>query len=484
MRVLFGQLRPDLPDLLNTDLEDALNCIPLAASYGPFPDPVPYSGSASSNVNSAYSTLDTNGLGYTFVGTQTTLYRDSVTTMANVSRTATYTTASDGHWEFTTFGQTVYAVNGVDAMQWYTMGTSTRFLDQSASASAPIAAHIASVRDFIFVGNISGFANRVQWSQINLPTRWTISQQKQADFQDLPGSSKVVAITGGDFAAIFTNISVWRAMYVGAPLIFRFDEVAPGIGCMAGGSVARFQNISYFLSSSGFYAFDGEQARPIGNDKIDGVFLNDLNRGFLYRVSAVVDPVNKLYIVSYPSTASTDGICDKMIVYGWSVDKWTFVDQSLEYLFINISSALTLEGLDSYGTMETLAFSLDSDSWIGGLAILAGIDTGHRITRFSGTSKAARFITGEGQIVPDARAFVSAIRPLVQGDSATTITISVGQRDRNIDTTTWGPTVSMNSIGECPVRSNARYHRLRVDVSGGFQHVMGAEIKSRPEGVR
>ncbi|MEO6291890.1 MAG: hypothetical protein ABIO88_04640, partial [Burkholderiaceae bacterium] len=224
--------------------------------------------------------------------------------------------------------------------------------------------------------------------------------------------------------------------------------------------------------------------QPIGNEQIDATFLADLNTSFLHKINAVIDPVNKLYIVSYPSVASADGTCDKLAIYGWAVGKWTFVSHALEYIFINLAGGVTLEGLDAYGTMETLLYSLDSPVWQGGQAFLAGIDTGHRITRFTGAAKMARFITGESQIIEDGRAFIRAVRPLVEGTSATSITTQIGQRDRLIDTVTWSSAVSMNATGLCPHRSNARFHRLRQDISGGFTRVMGADIDYVAEGYR
>lgn len=484
-RVLFDKLRSDLPDLLNGGLEDATNCIPYGNSYGPFPEAVPYSASATGRVYGAFSTRDTAGNAYTFVATQGQLYKESATVLNNVSRTASYTTPTDKVFEFVTFGNTTLAVNGTDALQVYTLGTSTQFLDASASASAPVAAHIATVRDFVFMGNLATGNNRVQWSRINNPLRYTPSQQFQSDFQDLPGdNAAIMRITGGDFATILTKSSVWRGSYVGAPLIFRFDELAPGVGCLAGGSCARFQGATYYLSSAGFFVFDGNQSTPIGNEEIDTYFLADVNKSFLHRITSVIDPDNKLYIVSYPSVSSSDGLCDKIAIFGWAVGRWTFVNQSLEWLFINLSGGVTLEGLDAYGNMETLMYSLDADVWQGGQAFLGGIDSSHRITRFTGDDKEARFITGESQIIPDGRAFIRAIRPLVQGTSSTNVTVQIGYRDRLIDPVQWTVASMMNATGLCPVRNNARFQRLRVDIAAGFDRAMGADIDYVAEGFR
>ncbi len=486
MRVLFGKLQTDQPDLLNGDLEQAENCIPYIQSYGPFPEPVAYSAAAPAVVRGAYSTKDLSGNVFTTLGTATTLYKESATALNDISRTATYTTATDAPgWEFETFGNTLVAANGSDALQFYTLGTSTQFLDMSASASAPVAQHLAVVRDFLFTGSQPTIRNRVQWSRINNPLRFGVSQRFQSDYQDLPGTDQNIRkITGGDFACILTTSSVWRATYVGSPIVFRFDEVARNLGCYASGSVARFQNMTFFLSSAGMYLFDGQSCQPIGVEQVDDTILDELNTAYLYRITSTIDPVNKLYLMAYPSTGSPDGTPNRIAIYSWVTQRWAFVSQNLELLFNHMTGGYTLEGLDALGTLETLAFSLDSAAWQGGLSALSCINTDHKIARFTGSAKTATFITGEAQLVTDARAFIRSLRPLVQGSSATSISAYVGGRDRLIDSVTWSSASVLNATGTCPVRSNARYHRLKMEVSGGFDRVMGSEVELTKEGVR
>lgn len=486
MRVLFGKLQTDQPDLLNGDLEQAENCVPYIQSYGPFPEPVSYSSAAPETVTGAYSTKDLSGDVFTFVGTANNLYKESSTTLTAVSRTASYTTAADyPGWDIETFGNTVVAANGADTLQFYTMGTSTQFLDMSASASAPTARYLAVVRDFLFTGWQPSLQNRVQWSRINNPLRFGTSQRFQSDYQDLPGTNQVIKkITGGDFACILTNSSVWRATYVGSPLVFRFDEVARNVGCYSSGSATRFQNMTFFLSPSGVFMFDGEQCVPIGAEQVDETILGELNLAYLYRVSATIDPINKLYLLAYPSTSSTDGTPNRIAIYSWVTQRWAFVSENVELLFNHMTAGYTLEELDAIGTLETLAFSLDSVAWQGGLSAVSCVNTEHKIARFTGAAKTARFVTGEAEIVPDARAFVRSLRPLVQGDSATTVSCYVGGRDRLIDDVRWTDASVMNATGTSPVRSNARYHRLKMEVSGGFDRVMGSEVEVTKEGVR
>jgi len=486
MRVLFGRLQSDQPDLLNGDLEEAENCVPYINSYGPFPQPVAYSAAAPATVRGAYSTKDLSGTVFTVVATEKYLYKESSTALNDISRTATYTTANDGPaWEFETFGNTVVGANGSDPLQVYTIGTSTKFLNQSASASAPVARHISVVRDFLVTGHQPNLENRIQWSRINNPLRFGVSQRFQSDFQDLPGTDQIIKkVTGGDFAAILTNTSIWRASYVGSPIVFRFDEVARNIGCLASGSATRFQNLTFFLGDSGMYAFDGQTANPIGIEQVDEQILDEINKTYLYRVTSTIDPVNRLYLMAYPSSASTDGACDRIAIYSWAKQRWSFASEATQFLFNHMTSGYTLEGLDALGTLETLAFSLDSSAWQGGLSALSCVNNLNQIARFTGSAKTARFTTGEAELVTDARAFVRSLRPLVQGNSSTSVSIQVGGRDRLVDDVTWTAASSMNATGTCPVRSNARYHRLKMEISGGFDRALGSEVEFTKEGIR
>jgi hypothetical protein len=485
-RIIFGGLKADRPDLLNGELEGAENCVPYSDSYGPFPAPVPYSSSVGATVINAYSTKDLTGNVYTFLGTEGSLWKESSTAINNISRTASYTTSNDGAlWEFETFGNTVVAANGADKLNFYEMGTSTTFLDMSASSSAPLARHIAIVKDFLVTGHQPNAENRIQWSRQNNVARYDVSQRYQSDFQPLPGTDQLIKrITGGDTGHILTNTSAWLMTYVGSPIIFRFDEVAKNVGCQASGSVARYQGITFFLGTSGFHAFDGNQAVPIGRDQVDETVLGELNKATLNKIRATVDPVNRLYLMAYPSIASTDGTCNRIAIFSWDTGRWTLVTENTQTVFNHMTGGLTLEGLNAYGTMETLAFSLDSSVWQGGLSALSCVGTDTRIARFEGDAKTAVITTGESQLVVDARAFVTSIRPLVQGNSSTSISVEVGRRDRLIDTVSWGASSAMNSSGHCPVRSNARYHRMRMTVAGGFDRIMGSDLDFTKEGRR
>jgi len=71
---------------------------------------------------------------------------------------------------FTQFGNYVIVSNGVDAPQYYLMGTSSAFANLSSigtSGTVPVFKCSGVIRDFLVTGNHVGASNRIQWSGIN-----------------------------------------------------------------------------------------------------------------------------------------------------------------------------------------------------------------------------------------------------------------------------------------------------------------------------
>lgn len=485
MRVRFGPWTPDQPDLDSGGLEEATNCAPVDAGYAAISSltdeaSATISVSTGLSVRSAAMLIDGQGIGHIFagvLGNTAHLYKvitGSGATVTNVDRTATYATGLIYPWQWTIFGNTVLAANGTDTMQVYTVGGSSQFRDQSASASAPLGLALCTVRDFVFNGRITpagtAVQNRVQWCQINNPLRWTPSPRLQSDFQDLSGSGSVVAMTGGDFAAILTDYSTWRATYVGSPIIFRFDEVSPGVGCLAPGSVARYQNLTFFLSPSGFQLFDGQECFAIGKGKIDDYFFSNFSltvpTNAIYNLSAVIDPFRKLYVVAFPLSAGGK----RLLIYHWPTQRWTLG---------------SVGAIDCLLGAKRLIITSGDARVIGSSNLgIAAFNSTHAYAEFRGSATTATFATGEAQVFEDTRAFVRGVRPLIQNTANTTTTVEVGKRNRLDETASYGSAVSVNANGLAPLRANARYLRTRLNISGGFERAIGFDFDAIPSGKR
>lgn len=463
--------------------------LPAANSYRPLPAFSPYSTALAGRAQGAFATKRPDGGGANFAGDATKLYRLDGTGWLDASRLegGPYGTGADGGWSFAQFGDLVIAANYVDACQKFPLtGGATRFAP--LGGNPPNARFVATVRDFLVLGRIAGAPNRLRWSAIDDAESWAIDPATQADQQELPDGGWIQGVVGGEFGTVFQERSIKRMTYVGAPVVFQFDEIGRNVGATIEGSIAAWENLCFFVHSTGFYSLLGAQSlEPIGDGRVDRWFWNDIDQSYLYRVSATVDQVNKLYVLSYPGAGNAGGTPNRLLIYNWAVGRWSRAEVELELLYTGLSQAgYTLDGLDAVsGSLDALGFSLDSPVWSGvGRLFLAGFDPAHRMGYFTGPAMAATVDTPELQLFAGRRALLRALRPVVDGGQPT---VRVGTRDRATDPVAWGPATAATPAGLCPVRASGRYHRARIALPAGaaWTHIQGIdELQARPEGRR
>jgi len=261
--------------------------------------------------------------------------------------------------------------------------------------------------------------------------------------------------------------------YVGSPVVFQFDRIEENRGAWADRSVLPVGNMIFYLADDGFYMVSGGQSVPIGAGKVDETFIADLNSSYLHRMSAAAFPNQKIVMWSYPSTSSADGTPDKVIMYNWASQKWSFGQFNHELIYRAQSVGTTLDGLDAagYTNIDTMTVSLDSKVWMGGTLQMSAFDTSHKLSYFTGTALDAVLETGEWG--GKDRIDVNEIIPQVDGG---THTVQVGTRETQAGTVSWGAVYTENSSGVCAVRENSRYMRARVNITGDFNYAMGVEV--------
>lgn len=475
-----GEYLPDLPSL-GGQCRTAQNVIPSARSYLSFPSSTVYSNALTARAQGFISVRDSATNVYNYAGDVSKLYRLVNQTWTDSTRTVggAYTTAIDDYWEFTIWGETVIGTNFTDVPQEITLG-STNFI--ALPGSPPNARHIAVVREFVVLGNLTSLPQRVRWSAINDSHTWAVSASTQADYQDLAGDGGwVQRVIGGEFGVVFQERSIWRMTYVGSPVIFQFDQVDRQRGTPAPQSCVAYGNVTFYLAEDGFYFFNGTQSIPIGSNKVDKTFLADLDPAYVYRINAAIDPVNKIVAWAYPQNGS-GGVCSNVLLYNWNSNKWSTVSLNLELLAKSTAQGYTLDGLDTVTTnLDSLTPSLDSRAWTGGKVNFGSFDTSHRLCTFTGNPMTATVDIGEVQHLAGRRSQVYFVRPMVEGGTAS---IQVGTRNLQSETPVFGMSSSQNINGLCPVRSNARYHRYRVVPDSSFDHIEGVEIDFSQEGDR
>ena len=390
---------------------------------------------------------------------------------------------------FTQFGNYVIASNGVDAPQYYLMGTSTAFNNLSAIAtdgSPPLFRVSGVIRDFLVTGNISGATNRIQWSGINDISTWT-EGSKSADFQDLPGSGgRVVAITSGEVGYVFRQNQIIRIDFVGGATIFRLSVISPNRGAVYGKTVCQDNRRVFFYADDGFFQIDGDNIVAIGAEKVNRFFDADLNKAYTDRIVATVDPFNQLALWLYPSannTNNTTGICDRILIYNYATQKWSIAEVNASQIFSQFVGAYTVELMDIISTnLDNINIALDTDFWSGGQLYLGAIDNDFKAAIFAGNALEAEIETRELEIFPNSRSNITGIRPIVDA----TATVTIKTRERLADTEAESTSSTMTNSGLNPVRKSGRYVRANVKIASGtnWNHAQGIDIIASRAGYR
>lgn len=490
----FAEWLPDIPPLENPGALVATNVIPGPNNYLPFPSPVVFSTSLGGVCKGGIVARDAANNVYNYAGDASALYQLVGTSWTNVARLSggAYATPTDDFWEFIQWGQTVIGVNGAnaDVPQAISLGAANF---TALSGSPPRARHIAVVRDFVVLGNISATAalpQTVQWCAINNANSWTADAATLADRQDLPGDGGwVQKIIGGEYGVILQERAIFRMTFIGSPLIFQFDQIHNNIGAYAPQSVVAYQNKVFFLAEDGFYYFDGQNVNPIGRGKVDSTFFADLDTTYYYRIQGAIDPINKLTLWAYPAAGNTGGNPNKILVYSWAFNRWSLIEGiDVEYIMRTLTGTYTLESLDNIsGSIDALTDSLDSRVWNIGQLILSGFNSSHRLTKFVGSAMAATIDTGELCLnkAQQGRSCITEIRPNVEGYSASA-QIAIISRNVLTQSASVGAASSPNGTGFVTARNSARYHRIRLTTTSAtdFDHLQGVEVTFNPEGDR
>ena len=410
-------------------------------------------------------------------------------TTTNFSGGTPLTGSDTDYITFTQFGDYIIVSNGVDAPQYYLMGTSTNFANLSAIATAgspPTFRTSGVVRDFLITGNQTNNRNRVQWSGINDITHWTAGT-KQADYQDLPGSGgQIVAITSGEYGYVFRQNEIVRMDFVGGATIFRFSVVSPNRGAVYGKTVCQDNRRVFFYADDGFFELNGDQIKPIGAEKVNRFFDIDLDKAYTDRIVAAVDPFNSLAIWLYPSgdnEANTTGICDKLLVYNYVTEKWSFAKANASAIFTQFVGAYTVEMMDLISSnLDNINIALDTPFWEGGQLYLGAVDGDKKAAIFSGNTNDVELETTEMELFPGLRSDITEVRPIVD----TTATVAITTRERLADDATTSSYSSMVTSGSVPVRASGRYVRANVKIAAGstWTHAQGVDLVASRGGAR
>ena len=431
----------------------------------------------------ATSTTAVNGTFNVDTVTSTTFtYAQSGGNISSTSDTGTvtfaYVTPTNQRWRFTQFGNVLIAANGGNRLQGYNLNSSSTF--QDLAADAPQSRYVTVVRDFVvsaYVNSSTVYPYRVQWSALGDESNWANSATTQADFQDIPDGGSIVGITGGEYGLVFMDRSIHRMSYVGSPLVFQFDNISRNLGCYEANSIVQYGGTSFFLADDGFYACDGQQVIPIGNEKVNRYFYSDVDEGILSLMSAAVDPFRKLVIWAYASKSSAT--VDKLLIYNYQTGRWTSGTTNASRVASSSTPSFDLEGMDVFGNLEQIQSSFDDRVWLGGKMQFAGVKN-TKIVTFSGNGNTAYIETGDIEMPGTTSAIVLA-KPIVDGGSGS---VSLFSRRLLNEQVVFGSQTAADAENRVSLRGIGRYHRLQLTPTGQWTNAVGLDVDMNPLGTR
>jgi hypothetical protein len=486
--IVFGEWLPDQPALENPGALEALNVFPLTqTSYGAIQALVELGDALTARCQGAFTFRGIDGTVLNTAFDATTAYTWDGDSWEDASRLAggAYAVATADMVSATQFGDVVIAVNGTDAPQKFTIGSSTNYA--ALGGSPPVGRFVVTIGEQVQIGRIAGARNRVKHSSFNDAEGWVVGTNG-CDQQDLAEGGQIMGMVGGEYGVIFMERAIYRQTFIGSPVPWRIQRMSDNLGCCAENSIATYEQTSCFLDWSGFYKIQGGEAiSAIGNQKINDYFWNGeraVNRDFLYRVQGQIDPDGIAYTVCYPSLDSTDGTPDTILVYNLLLDRWSRIEVEVDYLFrFRPELGYNWDNIDTVITnTDATSYLLDSNPFFGsGDEQMAAFTTNFKLATFSGANMEATVDTAEAQVTPGRQTFIREVWPYADGG---TLSVKLGTRDLPTAAVTFSDAVAVNSTGFCPFRSRARYHRARVIVAAGgtWTHLQGVTPVGRAEG--
>lgn len=466
----FGPFQPDSYGVNAAVCVAAKNVLPAVVggkpAFVPERTPVAVSDALTAACVGLTAQRQNDGQVIEFAGTQTGLYKFVAPSWSDVTRTVggAYTTAAGERWRFVGFNPLVLATNYNDVPQKYdTTLVTPKFT--ALGGSPPKARFIGLIKDQVVLACLAGNENALQFSGYNNAELWTIGGAGGADIQYFPEGGPITGFVGGPVGHVFQNTRIIRMTQTpGSSTIYQFDEVQGGKGCVAPDSIVKVGDLVFFLAADGFYvlSISSGEVKPLGFNKWRKWFIGDVRAGTVTQILGAFDPTNPVIKWAYVSSTVSGTTLNRILNYDVSLDEATYEDISVEALAQWLTSSVTLDTMTSYGTIDTLPFSLDSSFWKAGASLISCIDTAHKLNYFQGTQMAAEWVTSDGKI--DRRAFIAGVTPFIDTGLAT---ISVAMRERDGDAITFPVQEVMEDTGICSAWASGNIARAKIQTPAG-----------------
>lgn len=470
--ILFGEWAPDLADLGTDTLDIAQNVYPGPNGYKPVAAPVPQGTALPADCKGMFYAQKSDGSFDTYAATAVAIYRldSSDYTWDDVTRSTggDYACPADDFWRAAQFGTRLILTNIADDPQYIDVDSGTNFAPLGDSPGP--ARFVAVMDNRVVLAALSGDPQGIKWSDINDSDNWSSGV---ADGQTFPENGPIQAVFP-NARLILQQHGTRQIIFTGDEQSFQFQQLTTSKGSVVPFGSVELGGVGFWLADDGIYLGNANEQRPISHNRITQYFYDQLFTGRLWQVNGAHDPFAPRIMITYP-TVDRD-FNDRILVYDWSLDRWSEIVADTFVLSQTAVPGVTLEGIESIqSNLDALAVSLDSRVWTGGAPTLAAIDMDGKLNYFQGGTMEAQFRTGAYSLEPGWRSRVRSLNPLIEADDATGTTVRIGKRSKMSAIPTMTSYISAQASGRHPANADARYHDFEYNIPAGtvWQNMQG-----------
>ena len=233
------------------------------------------------------------------------------------------------YWMFDTFGEDLLAIRNDDALYRWDLsgGTGTRAVKVSQAPGKNRVLLVSSPDRHIFLmgtettigtpGSQDDLYLRFS-SQENF-TAWNPSSTNTAgSFRIQDGSKIVAAKRSRGSILVWTDTALHALNNIGPPFIFGLNQIGSNCGAISANSVADVNGVTYWMSQTAFYQFDGAIKKL--NCTVQDFVFDNINATAQGQVSIAVNTDFNEVTWFYASESSN--FLDRSVTYNYLEDVW------------------------------------------------------------------------------------------------------------------------------------------------------------------
>jgi hypothetical protein len=311
-----------------------------------------------------------------FYGSTTAIYKTNGTTQSDVTNVSgAYTGSFTKGWTGDVFNGVAVMNNATEAPQFYDTATS-KMVNLTGWPTNYTAAVVRPFKNYLIALNITddtgeNIPSLVRWSNGApvgaVPADWDNTNPASQAGENSLADTGGVLIDGralNNTFMIYKSDSVWGMQLIGGTLTFSFRKIFSDQGALSSDCITEFGGKHFVITPSDVYVHDGTTKQSILNNKVRGQLFSQINENFVDRVKCVADTPNREVWVYYPTTDSSDGLCNKALVWNWETNDWSPRDlENIAHIAVgDINPAVS----DTWDSGTTGSWDSDTTQWAEG----------------------------------------------------------------------------------------------------------------------